>query len=87
MGMNDIVTLISTVGFPIVMCGFMGYYLKYTHDDHRKDIQRLNEQQLKQAESHKEEMEQLVQAINNNTRAMERIFDLREYEVTEIERK
>lgn len=89
MGAQDIITLISTVGFPIVMCGFMGYYLKYTHDDHRKDIKELQAQQQKQQEAHKEEMAQLVQAINNNTNAMERIFDLKEYvvESREIERR
>lgn len=58
--METIVTIISTVGFPIGMCLIMGYWIKTTHDDHREDIKRLQE-------NHSEETKELTQAINNNT--------------------
>lgn len=58
--MGDIANIISSMGFPIAMCVLMCYYIKYTQDNYRKDINDLNEK-------HKEESTRLVQAINNNT--------------------
>ena len=40
---------ISTVGFPIACCLGMAWYVKYTTDKHREELERLNDQ-------HKEEM-------------------------------
>ena len=58
--MGEIANIISSMGFPIAMCVLMCYYIKYTQDNYRKDINDLNEK-------HKEESTKLVQAINNNT--------------------
>lgn len=66
--MNEILTAITTVGFPIVMCGGLGWYIKYTHDHHRADILQLNAE-------HKAETELLSTAINNNTLVMQQIVD------------
>ena len=60
MNMGDISQLISSIGFPIAMCVLMCYYIKYTQENYRTDINSLNEK-------HKEETTNLVQAINNNT--------------------
>ena len=60
MNMGDISQLISSIGFPIAMCVLTCYYIKYTQDNYRTDINSLNEK-------HKEETTNLVQAINNNT--------------------
>ena len=35
MSVQDIVTIIQGVGFPIVMCGAMAYYVKYITDKNR----------------------------------------------------
>lgn len=58
--MGEIANIISSMGFPIAMCVLMCYYIKYTQDNYRNDINNLNEK-------HKEESTKLVQAINNNT--------------------
>lgn len=50
--MNDIITAISTVGFPIVCTLMMGYLL------------------IEEQKNHKEEMNQLKDAINSNTIVM-----------------
>lgn len=68
MTVNDIVTIITTVGFPIVACGAMGWYVKYISDRHSAEVQQLNEQ-------HKEEMEQVTEALNNNTLALQKLCD------------
>lgn len=37
--MNEILTAISTVGFPIVMCVFLGWYINKTQDKNNEIIQ------------------------------------------------
>lgn len=37
--MNEILTAISTVGFPIVMCIFLGWYINKTQDKNNEIIQ------------------------------------------------
>lgn len=66
---SDIVTLITTVGFPIVMCGGMAWYVKYITDNNRLDITREREQ-------HNEAMTKVTEAINNNTLALQHLTDL-----------
>lgn len=68
MNINDIMTAVTTVGFPIVCCGAMMYYVKYTTDKHREEIETLNTQ-------HKDEMKEVTSAINNNTLALQKLCD------------
>ena len=65
---NMITTIITTVGFPIVACGVMGWYVKYISDRHSKEVQQLTEQ-------HQEEMKQVTEALNNNTLALQKLCD------------
>ena len=65
---NDIVTIVTSVGFPIVACGAMGWYVKYISDRHSTEVQQLNEQ-------HQEEMKQVTEALNNNTLALHKLCD------------
>lgn len=59
----DIIQLISNVGFPIVACLCMGWYVKDTTDKQRAEIQRMNDQ-------HSEDIEKMSEALNNNTLAV-----------------
>lgn len=68
MNINEILTAVTTVGFPIVCCGAMMYYVKYTTDKHREEIETLNTQ-------HKDEMKEVTNAINNNTLALQKLCD------------
>ena len=67
MDAQGIVTLIQSVGFPIVMCGLMTWYVKYITDKNREQI-------TAEREAHKEEMNEVVKAINNNTNVIERLI-------------
>ena len=67
MDTQAIVTLIQSVGFPIVMCGLMAWYVKYITDKNREQI-------TAEREAHKEEMNEIVKAINNNTIVIERLI-------------
>lgn len=57
MNADVITTLITTVGFPIVVCLAMMYYVKYLNDQHKQEIDKLSE------------------AIQNNTLVMQRLLD------------
>lgn len=69
MDVQDVITAISTLGFPIFCCIMMMWYVKYSTDMHREEVSKLNEQ-------HKEEMTEVTEAINNNTLALQKLCDL-----------
>lgn len=68
MDANAIITMITTVGFPIVMCGAMGYYVKYITDRNRDDM-------LSERKDHQQEVSAMTDAINNNTLAIQKLTD------------
>lgn len=67
MDANGIIALIQSVGFPIVMCGLMSWYVKYISDKNRGEI-------AEEREAHKQEMNQVIIAINNNTIVIEKLI-------------
>lgn len=77
--MNDIASLIASLGFPIVVCVFCFWFIKYTIDEHRAEIQRITEshhEEIKQlTEKHESESTAWVQAINNNTLVIQKLID------------
>lgn len=68
MDFQAIIQIISTVGFPIACCVAMGVYVKYITDKNREEVAKLNDQ-------HKEEMNEVTKAINNNTLALQSLHD------------
>ena len=68
MDYSVIIQMVTTVGFPIVMCGAMSWYVKYISDRHSQEVQQLNEQ-------HQKEMKQVTEALNNNTLALQKLCD------------
>lgn len=69
MDAGSIVSIITTVGFPIVMCGAMGWYVKYITDRNHEDM-------AKERAEHDAEMKEVTQAINNNTLALTKLTDI-----------
>lgn len=61
--MDAILTLVSQYAFPIAACIAMGWYVKYSHDYFRNDYMDI-------MTKHKEEMESITAAVNNNTAAI-----------------
>lgn len=57
MDANLIIQTVSTLGFPIVMCGALFW------------------RQIKSDEQHKQEMDKLAEALNNNTLAITKLSD------------
>lgn len=63
-----ILQIVSTVGFPIAACFGMGWYFKYTTDKEREERVKMNEQ-------HRQEMQEVTIALNNNTLAIQKLCD------------
>lgn len=57
MDMTAVTQAVSTLGFPIVMCGAMFWYM------------------VKEKDSHKEEMNSVTEALNNNTLMLQKLCD------------
>lgn len=55
--MQDMVTIISSLGFPIAMCIFVCWYVMKQNENYRQDIKEL---QI----AHREEIEKLTKALN-----------------------
>lgn len=68
MDVQDVITGISTLGFPIICCLLMMYYVKYSTDNHREEVSKLNEE-------HRKEMTEVTEALNNNTLALQKLCD------------
>lgn len=69
MDIQAILQAITTVGFPIVCCGAMMWYVKYQTDRNREDVDKLNEQ-------HRAEMADMTTAVNNNTVVLTRLCEI-----------
>ena len=66
--MSSIAQFITSLGFPIAACILMGYYIKLQTDYYRSDVKDLQAQ-------HKDEMLQVTEAVNNNTKALLQLSD------------
>lgn len=64
MDANTIITLIGSLGFPIVACIGIAYFFAKANDNYRLDMKEASMR-------HKEEIDKMSEAINNNTKALE----------------
>ena len=69
MDIQIFVQAVTQVGFPIVCCGAMMWYVKYTTDKDREEVDKLNEQ-------HRQEMTDMTTALNNNTVVLTRLCEI-----------
>lgn len=79
MDIEPIIQHIVQLGFSIVMCLLMGWYVKYRDD---KNDQQLDELLAKHHEEikiikdqHNSETQKVIEALNNNTLAIQRLAD------------
>ena len=66
--MNEIISLVSSVGFPIVACIYISFYVKTQTQNYREDIKELQKE-------HREEISQLSSVLENNTLAIQKLCD------------
>lgn len=66
--MNDIVSMISAVGFPIIAALGCGFFVKWQYEQNMKQNEELRKE-------HKEEVSKMTEALNNNTIALQKLID------------
>lgn len=66
--METVVSMIASLGFPIVACLYMANYVKNQTDTYRNDVKELQKE-------HKEEITKVVKALNDNTLAIQKLCD------------
>ena len=66
--MNDVVQIISAVGFPIVAALGCAYFVKWQYEQNQKQIDEMRKE-------HKEEVQKMTDALNNNTLALQKLVD------------
>ena len=66
--MNEWVQIISSLGFPIVACIACGFFIKYMFETFLKQIEGVREE-------HRQEVEKMTKAINNNTAVIQKLID------------
>ena len=80
--MTDLVQIVANYGLPAIMCAVMMYYVKYREDknDDRMDAQtmRHKDEIEKLAETNKQSLTDITQALNNNTLALQKLTDYME---------
>lgn len=66
--MGDIVSAITTVGFPIVACLVLAWYVKYQTDTNNKEVKEMRTE-------YQANIDKVTEALNNNTIALQRLCD------------
>lgn len=77
--MNEVVQVISTVGFPIVACIAMALFFKYMVDksrEERTEMNKMHKEEIdKLTQQHRDESKAITDALNNNTLALQKLCD------------
>lgn len=63
MDAQTIISLVSSLGFPIIACIYMAKYVEKQINNYRTDIKEMQTE-------HKEEIGKVTEALDNNTRAL-----------------
>ena len=65
---DDIIKIVSTLGFPIAMCIGACIFIKYQFDTNNKNMDDMRKE-------HKDETKSMTEALNNNTLALQKLID------------
>jgi len=68
----DWIQAISSIGFPIVACLAMAWYVKTREESHTRQIEKMNAEHTTEMLGFKDEIKG---ALNNNTIALTRLCD------------
>ena len=62
--MNDIMTMISTLGFPIVACIGLAWFCKFMIDQSNKNIDRMFDMYEKSNSENRDAIKAVTEAVN-----------------------
>lgn len=65
MDVKTLINLISSVGFPIVMCGMMGWFIKYQMDQNSKAMNNIIEKIEDILEENKQAISEILEEVKS----------------------
>lgn len=71
--MNEVMTMISTLGFPIVACLGLAWFCKYMIDQQQKNVDKMFEMYDKSNAENREAIKACTEAINRLSDKLEDI--------------
>lgn len=84
MDVSTIGSLIASLGFPIVACGAMAFFIVKRSEANDAKLEALRKEQREDLlviqREHKEEIAKMSEALDNNTAAIERLTERLERE-------
>lgn len=66
--MNDVINIISTLGFPAACVIGLAWFVKYQTDTNNKQLEQMRKEQMEQSKI-------TTEAITNNTLALQKLID------------
>jgi exo-beta-1,3-glucanase (GH17 family) len=66
--MNDIINIISTIGFPAACVVGLAWFVKHQTDENTKQMEQMRKEQV-------EQIKITTEAITNNTLALQKLID------------
>lgn len=66
--MNDIINIISTIGFPAACVVGLAWFVKHQTDENTKQMEQMRKEQVEQIKA-------TTEAITNNTLALQKLID------------
>lgn len=71
--MNDIPSLVSSLGFPVVACIGLGWFCKYMIDQNNKNVERMFQMYDKANTENREAIKACTEAVNKLCDKLEEI--------------
>ena len=68
MEIADVLQLIPSMGFPIVACICMGWYVKFQTESNSTEVKEMRQE-------HSATISKVTEALNNNTLALQQLVD------------
>ena len=68
MDLNVIASLVGSLGFPIVCCGFLGFYIFNRDKETNATLREIQKE-------HKEEIMKVTEVLQQNTLAIQKLTD------------
>lgn len=65
---SEIINIITNVGFPITACLLLCWYVKFITEQNNKTVEDMRKE-------HRDEVSKMVEALQNNTLAIQRLID------------
>lgn len=65
MDVKTVIDMISSVGFPIVMCGMMGWFIKYQMDQNSKAMNNIIEKIEDILEENKQAISEILEEVKS----------------------